>query len=57
MQKRQVQLQRDTRETRIMLKLEIDGQGKSSIKTGIPFLDHMLTLFARHSVVNLRLRC
>ena len=57
MQKRQAQLQRDTRETRITLKLEIDGQGKSSIQTGIPFFDHMLTLFAKHSVVNLRLRC
>jgi imidazoleglycerol-phosphate dehydratase len=57
MQKRQAQVQRHTRETRINLKLEIDGQGKSSIKTGIPFFDHMLTLFAKHSVMNLRLRC
>ena len=57
MQKRQAQLQRNTRETRITLKLEIDGQGKSSVQAGIPFLDHMLTLFAKHSVVNLRLRC
>jgi imidazoleglycerol-phosphate dehydratase len=57
MQKRQAQLQRNTHETRITLKLEIDGQGKSSIQTGIPFFDHMLALFAKHAVVNLRLRC
>jgi imidazoleglycerol-phosphate dehydratase len=57
MQKRQAQLRRNTRETRITLKLEIDGQGQSSVQTGIAFFDHMLTLFAKHSVVNLRLRC
>jgi imidazoleglycerol-phosphate dehydratase len=57
MQKRQAQVRRNTRETRITLKLEIDGQGKSSIRTGIPFFDHMLVSFAKHSVVNLRLRC
>ena len=39
------------------VKLNIDGTGKSSIKTGIPFFDHMLTLFARHAVVDLKLRC
>src|SRR5437867_11870346 len=57
MQRRQAQLQRLTQETRIAVKLEIDGEGKSSIRTGIPFFDHMLTLFAKHSVINLRLRC
>jgi imidazoleglycerol-phosphate dehydratase len=57
MSKRQSQIVRNTKETRIRLKLDIDGQGKSSIKTGIPFFDHMLTLFAKHSVVNLQLRC
>jgi imidazoleglycerol-phosphate dehydratase len=57
MSKRQSQIVRHTKETRIRLKLDIDGQGKSSIKTGIPFFDHMLTLFAKHAVVNLQLRC
>ena len=57
MSKRQSQIIRNTKETRIRLKLDIDGQGKSSIKTGIPFFDHMLTLFAKHAVVNLQLRC
>ena len=57
MLRRQAQLKRETKETRISLRLEIDGQGKSAIQTGIPFFDHMLTLFAKHAVVNLRLRC
>ena len=54
---RQARIKRNTKETRIQLALEIDGQGKASIRTGIPFFDHMLTLFAKHAVVNLRLRC
>ena len=57
MSKRQSQIIRNTKETRIRLTLDIDGQGKSSVKTGIPFFDHMLTLFAKHAVVNLQLRC
>lgn len=57
MLKRQAQLTRNTKETRISLKLVIDGSGKSSIKTSIPFFDHMLTLFAKHAVVDLQLRC
>src|SRR3954447_2415122 len=57
MQVRQAQIKRSTKETRIELKLVIDGKGKSSIKTGVPFFDHMLTLFAKHAVVDLTLRC
>jgi imidazoleglycerol-phosphate dehydratase len=57
MQVRQAQLKRKTKETRIALKLNLDGAGKSSIRTGIPFFDHMLTLFAKHAVVDLNLRC
>jgi imidazoleglycerol-phosphate dehydratase len=57
MQKRQAQLRRKTNETRISLQLQIDGRGRSSIRTGIPFFDHMLALFARHAVVNLQLQC
>ncbi len=57
MLKRQAQLARNTKETRISLKLLIDGSGKSSIKTGIPFFDHMLTLLAKHAVIDLQLRC
>jgi imidazoleglycerol-phosphate dehydratase len=54
---RQAQIDRVTKETQVTLKLVIDGQGKSSIKTGIPFFDHMLTLFAKHAVIDLNLRC
>ncbi len=48
---------RDTKETKIRLDLQVDGSGKADVKTGIPFFDHMLTLFAKHSVTNLKLRC
>lgn len=57
MQSRQAKIKRVTKETRIELKLNIDGSGRSSIRTGIPFFDHMLTLFARHAVIDLSLRC
>jgi imidazoleglycerol-phosphate dehydratase len=54
---RRADIRRATKETRIAVKLNIDGIGKSSIQTGIPFLDHMLTLFARHAVLDLKLSC
>jgi len=57
MQIRQAQIKRVTKETQITLKLVVDGKGKSSIKTGVPFFDHMLTLFAKHAVMDLQLRC
>lgn len=44
---------RNTAETKIKLKLDLDGSGKSQISTGIPFFDHMLTLFSRHSLIDL----
>src|SRR5216684_1794595 len=57
MQIRHAQINRRTGETQIAVKLKIDGSGKSSIQTGIPFFDHMLTLFSKHAVVDLRLIC
>lgn len=45
---------RDTAETKISIELNIDGSGESVIDTGIPFFDHMLTLFARHSLCDLK---
>ena len=57
MSERTAHIKRATRETKIDLKLDVDGGGKSSISTGIPFFDHMLTLFAKHSVINLKLKC
>ena len=46
---RQGKIVRQTAETSIKLELKLDGRGDSSIGTGIPFMDHMLTLLARHS--------
>lgn len=57
MQPRRSAVKRHTKETRISIRLEVDGQGKASIRTGVAFFDHMLTLFAKHAVVNLTLRC
>lgn len=57
MTQRRAAIQRHTGETKIDIKLNLDGTGKSKIRTGIPFFDHMLTLFARHAVVDLDLRC
>src|SRR6266705_5764135 len=57
MKKRHARVKRVTRETGILVKLNIDGTGKSLVKTGVPFFDHMLTLFAKHAVVDLHLRC
>jgi imidazoleglycerol-phosphate dehydratase len=54
---RQATVERATKETQIKLKLNIDGKGKSRIRTGIPFFDHMLTLFAKHATMDLDLRC
>ena len=50
---RQAKIERRTSETKIALELVIDGRGASSIATKIPFFDHMLTLFARHSLCDL----
>jgi len=57
MKKRHAQVKRVTNETSILVRLNIDGSGKSWVKTGVPFFDHMLTLFAKHAVVDLHLRC
>ena len=46
---RQATVNRATAETKIALSLNLDGTGKSEINTGVGFLDHMLTLFARHA--------
>lgn len=48
---------RMTAETEITLSLDLDGTGKSDISTGVGFLDHMLTLFARHARIDLSVRC
>ena len=54
---RQSEIKRTTAETDIYLKLELDGSGKCSIDTGCGFLNHMLEIFAKHSRVNLDVKC
>jgi imidazoleglycerol-phosphate dehydratase len=52
---RSAAVKRDTAETKISLKLDLDGTGKAEIATGIGFLDHMLTLLARHSLIDMQI--
>ncbi len=54
---RKAEITRKTAETDIALTLDLDGNGKSDIATGIGFLDHMLTLFARHGQFDLTVNC
>jgi len=54
---RRAQVRRVTRETRVEVTLNLDGGGKASVRTGIPFFDHMLELFAKHAVLGLTLGC
>ena len=54
---RQAEIGRETAETKIALSLDLDGQGGGEIRTGVGFLDHMLTLFARHGCFDLSVRC
>ncbi len=54
---RSAEIKRKTSETDITLSLNLDGTGKSSIQTGVGFMDHMLTLFARHGRFDLDVIC
>lgn len=53
---RKAKVKRRTRETDILVALNVDGQGKSKIATGIGFLDHMLELFAKHGLFDLEIK-
>ena len=53
---RHATLQRNTTETRISVSLNLDGQGRYDIKTGVGFLDHMLEQLSRHSLIDLHVR-
>ena len=57
MRQRRAKIKRVTKETRIEIDLKIDGAGDASIRTGIAFFDHMLSLVAKHAVMDLRVRC
>jgi len=52
---RSAEIERQTSETDIKLNLDLDGEGRSQINTGVPFLDHMLDLFAKHGLFNFEL--
>jgi imidazoleglycerol-phosphate dehydratase len=54
---RTAEIVRKTRETDIRLGLDIDGRGEARVETGVGFLDHMLELFARHSLMDLSVAC
>ena len=54
---RSCNIMRDTAETKIKLSLNLDGSGNSDIQTGCGFLDHMLTLFAKHGRFDLTVSC
>ncbi len=56
-QKRVAKIERITNETKIKLELNLDGFGKTEIKTGIGFLDHMLNLWAFHGLFDLKIKC
>ncbi len=56
MKKRKAVIKRKTKETNIIVELDIDGKGRSKIKTGIPFLDNMLTLFSKHGLFDLQIQ-
>lgn len=53
---RQATIRRNTAETKIALTVNLDGTGASQIETGVPFFDHMLTLLARHALIDLTVK-
>ncbi len=55
MKPRIAQIKRSTAETDITVKIDLDGSGRSSVSTGIPFMDHMLTLFSKHGFFDLEI--
>ncbi|MDX2128408.1 MAG: imidazoleglycerol-phosphate dehydratase HisB [Chloroherpetonaceae bacterium] len=54
---RKTLIERKTKETEILIELNLDGSGKYQISSGISFLDHMLELFSKHSKIDLRISC
>ncbi len=57
MANRTAEIVRKTRETDIRLTLDLDGQGRAEVATGVGFLDHMLALYARHGLMDLAVAC
>lgn len=56
-QQRSADVRRQTKETDVRVKLNLDGSGKSKIAIGLPFLEHMLELFAKHGLFDLQVTC
>ncbi|HEY7785109.1 MAG TPA: imidazoleglycerol-phosphate dehydratase HisB [Pyrinomonadaceae bacterium] len=54
---RRAEVKRQTKETQVRVSLSLEGSGESRIATGLPFLDHMLELFARHGLFDLQVEC
>ncbi len=54
MKSRKSLIKRNTKETSITVSVNLDGAGKTDIKTGIPFLDHLITSFGKHSMMDLK---
>lgn len=54
---RSAAVQRNTKETQIVLTVQLDGTGRADVDTGLGFFDHMLTLFAAHSLIDLTVQC
>lgn len=54
---RSAEIKRKTGETDVLIKINLDGKGESKINTGCGFLDHMLTLFAKHGKFDLTVKC
>ena len=55
--KRLTVLERNTNETKIIVKVNLDGQGLSNINTGLPFFDHMIEQLSKHSLIDINLNC
>lgn len=53
---RTAKVERKTKETEISVELELDGKGNSEVQTGIPFLNHMLEIFTRHGLFDLKVK-
>jgi len=55
--KRVSTVERNTNETKITIKINLDGQGIGNIKTGLPFFDHMIEQLSKHSLIDIDLKC
>jgi len=54
---RKARVERNTLETQVTVEIDLDGTGKSSFETGVPFLEHMMEQIARHGLVDLTIKC